>query len=139
MKILRLVLALCLLCVVRLHTKTIGMLEESPLRIRVPSDVVQKAFHRMDQGLLKAFENMELGTYNGKHVHVSLVPKKGSEAGLTLTTEKQAFAIESSALQATGKNGDNTVEVPISTFRIRAEVPERGNLKVHGVELTLEK
>ena len=139
MKILRLVLALCLLCVVPLHTKTIDKLVESPLRMRVSSDVVQKAFHRMDQGLLKAFENMELGTYDGKHVSVSLVPKKGSEAGFTLTTEKQSFAIESSALIATGKNGDNTVEAPISTFRIRAEVPEKGNLKVHGVELALEK
>ena len=107
--------------------------------MRVSSEVVQKAFHRMDQGLLKAFENMELGTYDGKHVHISLVPKKGSEAGFTLTTEKQAFAIESNTLTATGNYGGNTVEVPISTFRIRAEVPEKENLRIHGVELALEK
>jgi hypothetical protein len=113
---------------------------QSPLRIRLNSDLLKGIFHKKDQEMLKIFENMKLGDHELspslkiKDLEVSLVPKTGSldEFDYNLSLDMKTFiGVESDDLKLVGKgqimhddgkSEDFTIEGPIKDFRLRCEI-----------------
>ena len=84
---------------------------QSPLRIRVNSELLKGIFHKKDQDLLKLFDNLNLGEFELssslkiKDFTISLLPKSGSteEFDYNLSLDMKTFiGLESKDLKLIG-------------------------------------